>query len=95
MKIKLPARVLSVATRLRARRRGRHLLLAALLALAIAGGVESYRAVGLVREVDQAQALVRSGQDLLESKRLDATEEELVVARENFEAAEEKFASAG
>ena len=95
MKIKLAAGVLSIAARLRARRRGRHLLLAALLALAIVGGVESYRAVGLVRQVDQAQALVRSGQDLLESKRLDATEEELFVARENFKAAEEKFSSAG
>ncbi|MCH7579579.1 MAG: DUF4012 domain-containing protein [Chloroflexi bacterium] len=93
MKTELASGVLSVATRLRARLHGRHLLLLALLALAIVG-VESYRAVGIVREVDQAQELVRSGQDLLESKRLDATEEELVVAREDFEAAEEKFASA-
>ena len=93
MKTELASGVLSVATRLRARLHGRHLLLLALLALAIVG-VESYRAVGIVREVDQAQELVRSGQDLLESKRLDATEEELVVAREDFELAEEKFASA-
>ncbi len=94
MKSKLPSSVLSVATRLRGRLRGRHFLLLALLALAIVGGVESYRAVGIVREVNRAQELVRSGQDLLETKRLDATEEELVVAREDFEAAEEKFASA-
>ncbi len=74
--------------------RGRRLLLLALLALAIVGSVEAYRAVRIVREVDQAQELLRSGQELLESKRLDATEEELGVASVNFEAAGEKFASA-
>ena len=74
--------------------RGPRLLLLALLALVIVGGVEAYRAVGIVREVDQAQELLRSGQDLLESKRLDATEEELEAASVDFEAAAEKFASA-
>ena len=94
MKIKLASGVLTSAVRLRPRLSGRRLLLLALLALAIVGGVESYRAVMIVREVNQAQELVRSGQDLLEAKRLDATEEELGVARADFEAAEEKFASA-
>ena len=94
MKIKLAAGVRSVATRLPAKLRSRNLLLLALLALAIVGGLESYRAVGFAREIDQAQALMRSGQDLLESKRLDATEEELRVARVDFEAAERYFARA-
>ena len=93
MKIKLATGVRSVATRLPAKLRIRNLLLLALLALAIVGGLESYRAVGFAREIDQAQELMRSGQDLLESKRLDATEEELGVARVDFEAAEQKFAS--
>ena len=74
--------------------RGRYFLLLALVALAIGGGVEAYRAMAIVREVDQAQELLRSGQDLLESKRLDATEEELGAASADFEAAEEKFAAA-
>lgn len=66
----------------------------ALLALAIVGGVEAYRSAGIIHDVDQAQALLRSGQDLLESKRLDATEAELAAARANFESAEDKFGSA-
>lgn len=90
MRIKLPISALSVAASLR----GRNLLVLAFLALAVVGSVETYRAIALVRDVDQAQGLVRSGQDLLETKRLDATEAELVVARKDFEAAEEKFASA-
>ncbi len=56
--IKLASGVLAFAKLLPGRMGGRRLLLLALLALAIAGGLESYRAVRIVREVDRAQELL-------------------------------------
>ena len=74
--------------------RRRRLLLAVLLALALAGAAEGYRAWNVAQAVVEGQELLRSGQEMLESKGLDATEEELRAIAADFQSAEEKFASA-
>lgn len=75
------------------RRRWR-LVLVALLAVVLVGGFEGCRAVTILRDLNQGRQLLYSGQDLLETKRLDATPEDLAAAKTKFQAAGAKFASA-
>ncbi len=70
------------------------LLLIAVLALFIFGLVEGYRAMTILRQVNQGRELLQSAQDLLETKRLDSTEEDLSAARMDFQSAGDKLASA-
>ncbi len=72
----------------------RRLLLIGVLALFIFGLVEGYRAMTILRQVNQGWELLRSAQDLLETKRLDSTEEDLSAARMDFQSAGDKLASA-
>jgi hypothetical protein len=60
----------------------------------VVAGVEAYRAWQTVQDVDEGRDLLQAGQDVIEGKRLDATQEDLELARANFEQAEERFADA-
>lgn len=73
--------------------RGRVVLLA-LLALLVAGGVEAYRAWQVVSDVRQGRALLRDGQHQIETKRLDATPGDLAAARRQFAGAGARFSAA-
>ncbi len=72
---------------------GRLLLVLAVL-LVLVGGIESYRAWRVFGEVSDGRALLRSGQNRLEVKRLNATHDDLEASRSEFEGAGSKFASA-
>jgi len=56
---------------------------------------EGYRAWQTVSEVNDARAFLDAGQDVLEGQRLDATPDDLELARANFERAQQRFAVAG
>jgi hypothetical protein len=71
---------------------GRLLLVLAVL-FVLVGGVESYRAWRIFGEVGDGRALLRSGQNRLEVRRLNATHEELENSRTEFDQAGSKFAS--
>lgn len=71
---------------------GRLLLVVAAL-LVLAAGYEAYRGWRVVRDVSDARALLRSGQNRLEAKRLDATPDDLAASRSDFDAAGTKFSS--
>lgn len=73
--------------------RGR-VLLCALAALASVGAVEGYRALGVVRDVREGRSLLRAGQHQLEAKRLDATPDDLDLAKAEFNAAGVRFGAA-
>jgi hypothetical protein len=68
------------------------LVLAALLI--VVGGIESYRAWRIFGEVSDGRALLRSGQNRLEVRRLNATHDDLENSRRDFDGAGSKFASA-
>jgi hypothetical protein len=72
---------------------GRLLLVLAALLIAV-GGIESYRAWRIFGEVSDGRALLRSGQNRLEVRRLNATHDDLENSRRDFDGAGSKFASA-
>jgi hypothetical protein len=72
---------------------GRLLLVLAVL-LIVVGGIESYRAWRIFAEVSDGRTLLRSGQNRLEVKRLNATHDDLESSRSDFDQAGSKFASA-
>lgn len=74
--------------------RRRRLLVAVLLALALIAAGEGYRAWNVVQAVVEGRELLRTGQEMLESTGLDATERELQAIAADFRSAEEQFASA-
>ena len=79
--------------RLRAARRGN--VLAVILApLLIAGAFEGYRMATVMRHINEGRASLQRGEDVLETRRLDATAVELRLARDEFESAGTDFASA-
>ena len=71
---------------------GRLLLVLALLAIVVVG-VESFRAWRVVQEVSDGRALLRSGQNRLEVRRLNATHDDLESSRREFDQARSRFAS--
>lgn len=72
---------------------GRLLLVLAVLFVLVAG-FESYRAWRILGDVSDGRALLRSGQNRLEVKRLNATHDDLESSRHEFDQAGSKFASA-
>jgi hypothetical protein len=72
---------------------GRIALTLSCVLLAVAA-FESYRAWQIVGDVNDGRAYLRSGQSLLERKRLDAKPEDLGAARADFAGAAGKFAGA-
>ncbi len=73
--------------------RGRMALLVLLAILAVAG-VEGYRGWQAVQHVRHGRALLRSGQQQLETKRLDASHDDLEGARRDFDGAGGEFSAA-
>lgn len=79
--------------RVRVRRR-RQLLVLAIAALLALGAIETYRMAIVARQMNQGRSSLQRGQEVLETKRLDATSDELAEARRAFESAQRSFASA-
>jgi hypothetical protein len=79
--------------RARTRRRAAALTLAVLVALAL-GAVEGCRAAIVVGQINRGQVSLKQGQNVLEAKRLDATQTDLQQARTAFQGAESDFAAA-
>jgi hypothetical protein len=73
--------------------RGR-VALVVLAALVIIGGVEGYRGMKVVRDVREGRSLLHAGQQQIEAKRLDATQDDLDRAEAEFTTAGSRFASA-
>ena len=65
-----------------------------LAALLVAGVVEGYRAAMVLRDINQGRASLQRGEDVLETRRLDAKTEDLRSARTAFESAGDDFAAA-
>ena len=66
-------------------------MLLLVLVFGVVGGVEAYRGWQVVQHVRHGRALLRAGQQQLETKRLDATQNDLDGARADFDAAGEHF----
>ncbi|MBI5287885.1 MAG: DUF4012 domain-containing protein, partial [Chloroflexi bacterium] len=66
----------------------------AIVALLAFSVIETYRMAIVARQMNQGRASLQRGQEVLETKRLDATPDELAEARGAFEAAQRSFSSA-
>lgn len=88
-----PASDTNTSTRVRTRPIGRVLLIVA-AALLLVVAVEGYRAYATMRDVRDARLLLKTGQARIESKRLDATDTDLALARGEFSRAGDRFTSA-
>ena len=87
-----PASDTDTIPRARTRPIGRVLLIIAAVAL-IVTGIEGVRAYQTMRDVRDARLLLKTGQARIESKRLDATDTDLSLARGEFSRAGDHFAA--
>lgn len=76
------------------RHRRRYALLAVALLAIIGAGVEGMRAWQTIGDVNDGRGALQAGQDVIEGERLDATPNDLRIARAEFDAARSHFASA-
>jgi Protein of unknown function (DUF4012) len=74
--------------------RRRRVMLFFVVILGIVACLEGYRGWHVVQDVRQGRASLRAGQQQLEAKRLDATQDDLEGARRDFDAAGVHFGSA-
>ncbi|HYM15557.1 MAG TPA: DUF4012 domain-containing protein [Dehalococcoidia bacterium] len=70
------------------------LLFVTVLVLGLIAGFEAYQAWRVVSDVNSGRVLLRTGQNRLEVKRLNATADDLAMSRSEFDAAGAKFSAA-